>query len=554
MVTPPTPPAEQPSGYVPVSESSATNLSEGTAEPKAVRSEAIGQRVGKGVSLNIALTVFLRGISFAAQFVLAYFLTAEHFGLNATAVTIAVLASVFRDLGLAEWIVQRGIKHYNDNISSIFWLCLTINCVLGLIVAAAAPLLAAWMNEPLLLPMTLCVAASFPLGTLGTTLAAKLRIELRFQEVLWMTGGSAILRYVGSMAFAWMGMGAMSFVLPLPMIALYESAIMLAMVRQPIWKGGARAALWSGFAQASKWNLIGTASMAFLNVGDYALLSGRMAKEQLGLYFFAYQLVAMTGAILANNVGVVMYPALARLKDEPERLKAAAERSSRALMLLSAPASVGVGVIMQPAEALVWNGRWTLAVVPVLLFAAMYPIRACMSASQAVLMGVGRFKRNAVLNLAVGAVLMVSAWAVTSPLVYDIPGAAQWLRASNEGGTPSPSAVGVAMVIGVVRSVTCMVAIMIGLNVIGISVARCLRLLMPSWVVSVVIGGACIWMDHDAMQGWHPALRVFVLGGLFGVGFVAMMRLFSPGTMADALSIMPRRLGSVASRLLLLKA
>jgi len=505
------------------------------------------------VSLNIALTVFLRGISFAAQFVLAYYLTAGDFGLNTAAVTIAVLAGAFRDLGLAEWIVQRGIVHYNSTISSIFWLCLAINCALGILVAAAAPILAHWMNEPQLLPMTLCVAAAFPLGTLGTTLAAKLRIELRFQEILWMSGGSAILRYCGSMAFAAAGFGALSFVLPLPILAFYESAAMWVIVKEPIWKGGARPGLWSGFAKASKWNLIGTASMAFLNVGDYALLSGRMPKEQLGFYFFAYQLVAMTGAILANNVGVVMYPALARLKDEPGRLKAAAERATRALMLLSAPASVGVGVIMQPAEALVWNGRWSLAVLPVIAFAATYPIRACMAASQAVLMGVGRFKRNALINLAIGLILMATAWVATAEPIVGAPMLADWAFGLDENGQRFPTAGGVAVIIGLVRSLTCLAAIVLGLGCVGISPLRCLRLLLPSWLVAVAIGAACLWLDLQSLTGFHPALRVVLLGSLFGGGFVVAMRILSPGTIADAFSIMPRRITAVASTLLFLK-
>ena len=547
-------PDPEPQGSPVSSADPASDLNRGAETPKPAPSEAIGKKVGTGVSLNISLTVFLRGISFASQFVLAYFLTAADFGLNTTAVTIAILAGVFRDLGLAEWIVQKGARHYHETISSIFWLCLTINCALGVVVAALAPLIAWKMDEPQLLWMTLCVAASFPLGTLGTTLAARLRIELRFKEVLWMTGGSAILRYIGSMAFAWMGFGALSFVLPLPLFALYESAIMLALVRQPIWKGGARPALWAGIARASKWNLIGTASMALLNVGDYALLSGRMDKGQLGLYFFAYQLVAMTGAILANNVGMVMYPAIARLKDEPERMRAAAGRSARAIMLLSAPASVGVGVIMQPTEALVWNGRWATAVVPVLIFAALYPIRACMSASQAVLMGAGRFKRNALLNMAVGVALMVCAFVCTMPEVYQWEPIARWTMAAADDGEATPSAVGVAATIGVVRALACIVAIGISLATIQLGWLRMLRLMLPSWIISVAIGGGCLWADHHVLAAWHPAARIFLLGTGFGLGFVLAMRCLSPGTMADALSILPTRVSLLATRLLLLRS
>lgn len=517
-----------------------------------IPSEAIGRRIGKGVSLNIALTVSMRAISFVSQFVLAHYLDAGDFGLNTTAVTITILASTFRDLGLSEWLVQRGLDHYNATISSIFWLCFTVNCLLGLLVALSAPFIAASMGEPQLFKMILCVAAAFPLGTLGTTLAAKLRMELRFQDMLWMTGGSAILRYVGAMGFAAMGFGALSFVLPLPIFALYESLVMRAIVRKPIWKGNARPELWPGFARAAKWNLLGVGSMSILNVGDYSLLAGRMPKEELGYYFFAYQLVAMTGAILATNVGAIMYPALARLKDEPERLTAAAQRSIRALMLLSAPASVGVGVIIQPAEMLVWNGRWAMAVVPILLIAATFPIRACMAASQAVLMGVGRFKRNSLLNMAVGTSLMATAFIVTSPVVYESDLVRKWVSTVGDGQPSHATAVGVSIFISIVRSFACLIAIIVSLRTVNVSPIRTLRLVLPSWLVAVTIGGGCLWLDHAALLHLHPIVRIVLAGTLFGFGFIAAMRLLSPGTMVDALSIMPGRIARPASRILFL--
>ncbi len=516
--------------------SSASDQSGGGLETGTTPGGSIGKRVGSGVSLNVVQVVVLRVVSFLAQIELARHLSHDDFGLNATAVSAAMLAGAFRDAGTPEWLVQRGMDEYRRSASSCFWLSLTVNTVLAMALLAAAPVSASILNQPKLPAMFLCVALSIPLSAPGAIQAAKLRMELRLKAVSWVYSTSALIRYAGAVVFAMAGFGALSFVLPMPIASLFESIFMYVAVKETPWKGTRTHGLgigdWRGFLVSTRWIMIGGLSIAVLSVGDYAALAWVLPPEEVGVYFFAFQLVSMTGAVLAHNIGKLMYPALAALREQPDRLKSAMYRCLCALMLLSAPASVGVGAVIDPVEAIFWKGQWDPAVLPVLVFALTYPIRAVIVVPQVTLMAIGRFRGYAFYTMMIGVVCMVASVVVAMLAPADDRPA--WI----------------ALGVGIVRSAACGLVLIVTARAVGLSFRMLFESVVPAWLASLLAAAGAVALDRVLVGQVTPLLRAIIAGAVFAAAYGGLCRVAIPGIVDDALAVLPAGLTRPARVLL----
>src|SRR6266481_3143581 len=97
------------------------------------------------------ITIAAQGAQFvlnlASIMILARLLTPKDFGLFAMVTTVMSFLRVFKDAGLSTATVQReGITH--AQVSNLFWINVVMSSAIGLILAAAAPLVAWFYREP----------------------------------------------------------------------------------------------------------------------------------------------------------------------------------------------------------------------------------------------------------------------------------------------------------------------------------------------------------------------------------------------------------------------
>src|SRR5579864_7096341 len=103
------------------------------------------------------LTVFNQGFGMALQIgttvILARLLMPSDYGLQSMLFTLTTFLALFKDAGLSVASIQRE-ELTTEQISTLFWINVAIGTFLTLIVAAAAPLLAAFYKEPRLIWIT----------------------------------------------------------------------------------------------------------------------------------------------------------------------------------------------------------------------------------------------------------------------------------------------------------------------------------------------------------------------------------------------------------------
>jgi PST family polysaccharide transporter len=478
----------------------------------------MARTVGWGFVWMILNTGAAKLASFGAQVALGALLSAHDFGVFAISTSIAALTSVLRDGGVRQILTQRG-DEYESLAGPLFWMGLVLNLIVGALLVAATPFLVALYHEPQLALLLLVTAISVPLATPSAVLSARLAVGLRFRAISLMQTGSALLRYGGAVFFARAGLGPVSFVLPLPLVALFEWSVTYSLTRSPLWSRRAEPRRWRKLFSDARWVLLGTFAVGLCNTGTYFLLGILLPASVVGVYFFAYQLVIQVGILLAANLNQVLFPALARLQGEPERQRLAVLRSLRMLMLVAAPMSLGLVAVFAPLERLVWHGRWADSIVPVQIISVCYPLNVALGVPMSLQLANGWFRQWGVMLLLYGGGLVLA-------------GAA--------GALVSGSATGVAIWTGAYIVLGSVLHTTLSLRRVGLRGPAVLGAMTPACALSCAAAGAALLIDRWGLSGSSLLVRITVGSVAFSVLLLAGVRWAIPSQVREVLEMAPQ--------------
>lgn len=519
--------------------------------PNQTEGEApLGQRLGSGASSMMLSTVIAKAATFVTQVVLGWHLTEGQFGLFAIAVSISAFLAIFRDGGAFTILVQRGARAYAGESGPLFWIAAaTLTASALLVTAAAAPLARHVYAAPDLPPLLYWYAASLPLSVPGAMLLNKLRIDLHFPEVARIHLISALIRQSATIALAVGGFGAVSLSVPYVLCAVYESVAAYRATRDRPWERSPRFSAWLGYFRQSKWIVFYVFSNALLDLGPYAVIGALVPKAVTGVFYFAFQLTAQTSVLLSSGAQTVLFPAFARLNNEPERQRSAVVRATRAVMLSGTAACLALVVVIEPLEHVLWRGKWQEAVWPVIVLGLFYPWRITFGLTVSVLQGQGRYKQVALLTCAEGAGLVLAA-----------------VLAAHAAPTPLGLAFFTGLWLCLARSaVTCFT-----LRTTGVTWPQIVWSAFPAWILGCLACGVALGLDYLLKPG--PALtaafstlgpnasmivaeviRAGLLGLVAAAIYASACRLLLAEHLVDLLSVTPGRFARPAAAILRLR-
>ena len=325
--------------------------------------DPLPQRAGAAVRGG-AVAVAGQGVRTAVRLVgtvaLARLLTPADFGLVAMVTVVTGFVGMFTDVGLSAATVQRP-KVTHEQVSTLFWLNVTLGCALAALTAACSPLVAWFYGEPRLTAMTAVSACGFVLAGFTVQHGAILRRRMRFHLVtaIGVAGGAA--GTAAGVALALLGWGVWSLVV----MGLVASAVGLALTwaaaawlpGRPVRRSGVREMLRFG-----GW----LTGFQFLNYGvrngDNLLIGAALGAGPLGLYSRAYGLLMLPISQVSAPLGSVAVPALSRLTPTSAEFRDEFRRLYRMLMCLALPV-IGLAVVLaEEAVTVLLGEQWTGAV------------------------------------------------------------------------------------------------------------------------------------------------------------------------------------------------
>jgi len=264
-----------------------------------------------GLVWLLAGSISNRATVLISQLFLAKLLEPEDFGLFGLASTITTVFGVLTEVGI-EQILQQRRARMRLWTTQAFWISLILASIVTAVIAAAAPVFAAFYHAPQIVMLVWISTASLPLSALATVPRAYLQAAMRFRFLSSYNAADLAALQCATILLAWTGCGVLSFVLPLPVLALVRTAWFWCVAPVPI-RTLRYCRHWRIMLSRGSMILGSRITNVLIDQGDYATLGLLATTHNVGLYYFAFRISAQPMRMLAGNLSAVLFPMLTLL-------------------------------------------------------------------------------------------------------------------------------------------------------------------------------------------------------------------------------------------------
>lgn len=485
-----------------------------TPTPPGTVAPSVGDRATSGVFWLTAQKWTTRLLGFATIALLTRLLSPEDFGTVAAASTVLPFFFLLADLGFAAYLVQ--VKKADQRmLSTAFWFSMIAGVVLCVVMFALAPLLGLLFRDDGVVPIIQGLSVWVILTAFGSVPMAILRRDMRFSVIATQGAVAAVVAQVVAVVLAFVGAGAWALVAQSLVAPAITSTLAWLTTRWHPSRTFVRGEFTTMLRFGSQ--VLGADFVAMLRaLGEAAVISATLGVAALGYMTIAQRLVQVVQDLTGSAIVPVTQVAFAKIREEPERLRAAYLRALRLTYFALALPLTFVAVGSPLIVPIMFGDGWEHS----------YPVAQI---------------------LAVAGTLTVGAW-LDHGLFFGLgrPGVWFWYALVIDGLT-----LGVTVVLapfGLVAIAWGFVGVCIVATVSRwFLTARALRTRLrtvagPFGFVAVVVltSGTAGWLVMTATAG-APALISLLLAGLTVLlVHLAVTRLLAPRIIPDALSMLAR--------------
>jgi O-antigen/teichoic acid export membrane protein len=304
--------------------------------------------------------LFAQGATFLLRvgslMVLARLLGPKDFGLVGMVTAFTGVLLWFRDFGLSSAAVQRTTVT-EEQLSTLFWINIAFGALLALVVVAMAPAIAAFYNKPQLFWVATVLAAGFLFNSAGVQHSALLQRQMRFTvlaviSVVSLIIGTAIGIGGASAGYGYWALVAMTVAQPLfTTIGFWIATGWLP--GRPHRRAGIRSMLHFGGALSLN------GLLAYIAYNAEKVMIGRFwGVDAIGIYGRAFQLATIPTDNVNSAVGEVAFSALARLQNDPIRLRTYFLKGFSLVLGLTLPATIACALFADDIVLFFLGANW----------------------------------------------------------------------------------------------------------------------------------------------------------------------------------------------------
>ncbi|MBV8968022.1 MAG: lipopolysaccharide biosynthesis protein [Verrucomicrobia bacterium] len=438
-----------------------------------------------------------------SMMILARLLNPEDFGLVAMVTACTGFLSIFRDCGLSMATVQQPTIN-RTQISTLFWINLAVGLILAFCCVLAAPLLAKFYHEPRLFWVTVVTGMGFIFTGASAQHRAVLQRELRFITLTTIDLASLLTSIAVGIGMAWAGFGYWSLVgmaICIPLVGAVLVLVAGGWIPNLPRRG---AGLLSMMKYGGTVTLNSIIAYAAANT-DKVLLGRFWGAEVLGIYGRAYQLINIPTDNLNTTIGQVAFPALARVQNDPERLRSYFLKGYGLFLSLVVPLTMGCGLFATDIVRLFLGWKWEAAAPVFRLLAPTIFTFALVNPMAWLMMATGHTVRNLWITCA------------ATPIV--IAGYVVGLRFGPTGVAAGFSTTAVLLALPIIyfatrgTSIKAIDALKVIMRPIAsILVAACAALIVATVTHSLASTLARLVVDSSVLFGVYALMLCFVMG------------------------------------------
>ncbi|MBB3083221.1 lipopolysaccharide biosynthesis protein [Geodermatophilus sabuli] len=305
--------------------------------------------------------------------VLSRLLSAEQFGTAMAATVVMSLAVMLGQLGIGPALVQSRELSRAD-VATAFTVAAGLGVALATVLFLAAPVVNPLVGLPADSSFLRLLSIVLVLGGLSSVSLALLQRRLRFRDLVLVELLSYGVGHLGtSVVLALAGAGAAALVWGQVAQAALTAIGGYALVRHAVRPCRPAVMARSGrriLSFGSAYSLSQLGNWVGLN-GDNLVVTSTLGPASLGVYSRAYQLLVQPANLIGTVADKVLFPSLARIQDDRERLARAYVLACSLVALLTLPVSVLLSVLAPEVVAILLGPGWSAVVLPLQVFAVV---------------------------------------------------------------------------------------------------------------------------------------------------------------------------------------
>jgi O-antigen/teichoic acid export membrane protein len=305
----------------------------------------------------------IQGIQFIVQMVLARLLIPKDYGVIALVTIFIIIANVFVQSGFNTALIQKKDANESD-FSSVFYLSLFVASLLYVILFFAAPLIAAFYDEPQLILVLRVISVTLFFGAFNSIQNAVVARKMQFKKLFFSSLGAIVVSGTVGIVMAYAGFGVWALVAQQITNQLLITVILWFTVK---W----RPRLLFSFERVRSlfsygWKLLVSSLIDTLYMDLSSLIIGKIYNaEILGFYNRGKQFPELIVINIDGSIQSVMLPVLASQQDNRKGVKDMVRRSIVTSSFILFPMMVGLNIIAEPLVKILLTEKW-LPCVPFL--------------------------------------------------------------------------------------------------------------------------------------------------------------------------------------------
>ena len=297
-----------------------------------------------------------QGVSFLVSIVLARLLAPEDYGAIAVVLVFVEIANTFVVSGLSTALIQK--KEINQlEMSTVFYCNLCLSIVLYLIVFFAAPLIALLYKLPILIPATRILSLQIPILAFQSVPSVIVSRELNFRK-LFFSGiiGTACSAVIGIL-MALNGFGVWALVVQSLVQVTVSTFVLILIVR---WRPSRMFSVKETKPLIQYgWRVLISELIASISNQFSSLIIGVWyTTADLAYYTKGKQLPTLIRSNLYNTLISVLFPAMSRVGDDKQALKAFSKQSLRLLFYVTCPLMIGLISVADNLVLVLYTEKW----------------------------------------------------------------------------------------------------------------------------------------------------------------------------------------------------
>jgi teichuronic acid exporter len=372
--------------------------------------ESLTARTVKGaawIGAASAARLALRVVSIA---ILARLLTPHEYGVVAAALIAMDFAAMVCGMGLAPTLIQRKAVR-PDHVATALFAALFIAALAAAGMWYAAPLIAGLMQVSELTQILKVTAWLTPFGAFIVLSEALLARHMHLKSVaLRPLFSFTIATFFVAIPMAWYGFGYWSLV-AMQAAETIVGALTLAFAarRLLVWPSFSRQAF-SELWQLSLGFTLNQPSVYVAANAEKFVIGRLLGVDALGLYTRASFITTTAATLFGNITRLSLFPAMATLQDDTERLRTGLLKSLSLVAFLTLPASAFCIIFAREVVGILLGGQWDAAVVPFAILSGALYLRLAWRNCTVIFQALGRPQWITAIHIFRAAALVLGIW------------------------------------------------------------------------------------------------------------------------------------------------